>query len=70
VKPYSKNNYSKKDWGMANVVEHLPSKYRILSLNPSTIKKKSVCVCVCVCVCVSITHLLKSIEEPGVVKCL
>jgi hypothetical protein len=38
VSPYLKNNQSKK--GVAQVVEHLPSKYEALSSNPNTAKRK------------------------------
>jgi hypothetical protein len=36
--PYPQNNYSKKDWGVAQVAEHLPSKVpnKTLSSTPVT----------------------------------
>jgi hypothetical protein len=41
VKPYLKNNLSKRAEDVAEVVEHLPNKYKILSSNSSAAKKKS-----------------------------
>jgi hypothetical protein len=38
VRPYLKRSYSKNGWGMAQMVEQLPSKHEALSSNYSTIK--------------------------------
>jgi hypothetical protein len=37
--PVSKNNHSKKCWGVAQVAEHLSSKYKALNSNPRATKK-------------------------------
>jgi hypothetical protein len=38
VRSYPKNNQSEKYWGVIQVVEHIPSKHKALSLNTSTTK--------------------------------
>jgi hypothetical protein len=39
TRPYLKNSKSKKGWGVAQVVEFLPSKCKALISNPITAKK-------------------------------
>jgi hypothetical protein len=41
-RPHLKNNRKQKGMGASQVVEHLPSKHKALSLNPRTRKKKNV----------------------------
>jgi hypothetical protein len=40
TRPYSKNKQSKKDWGMAQVVECLSGKWGLLSLTPQYHQKE------------------------------
>jgi hypothetical protein len=40
VRPYIKNNQSKKGWGMTQVVEHFTSKCEAQNSNPSTAKRE------------------------------
>jgi hypothetical protein len=40
VRLYLKNNYKKRAGSMTQVIEHLPSKHKALSSNPSTEKNK------------------------------
>jgi hypothetical protein len=42
VRPYLKNNQSKKSWvwGVTQVAKHLPSKYKALNSTPNTTKDR------------------------------